>query len=323
MHITMGSLWAIFALLLALIAVGGCAERQAVKKSAPEGSPEVRIIRAAGDAIRPLHTAMGKPKPGEWLDQHPEPGQTFDAYLTSSPNRPDVRRTTIYLQPLGDFDTAQENLLAATVDLLGRFYGTPVKRLDKISMEAIPASARRVHPKWGDRQILTTFVLDLLKQRRPDDAVAVLALTAADLWPGENWNFVFGQASLGDRVGVWSIYRLGNPRTEPATCLLRTLKVAVHETGHMMGIPHCTPYECGMNGSNHIVENDERPLWFCPEDEMKVWWACRVDPKARYASLVEFGQVHGLDREAKFWKASLDALNASQPSDARSEVARP
>ena len=122
-----------------------------------------------------------------------------------------------------------------------------------------------------------------------EDAVAVLALTTADLWPGHNWNFVFGQASLGERVGVWSIYRLGDPRTEPATCLLRTLKVAAHETGHMMGIPHCTAYDCGMNGSNHIKENDERPLWFCPEDEMKVWWACRVDPKARYASLVEFG----------------------------------
>ena len=26
--------------------------------------------------------------------------------------------------------------------------------------------------------------------------VAVLALTTSDLWPGEGWNFVFGQASL-------------------------------------------------------------------------------------------------------------------------------
>jgi hypothetical protein len=33
-----------------------------------------------------------------------------------------------------------------------------------------------------------------------------------------------------------------------------------------------------MNGSKQRAEADSRPLWFCPEDEMKVQWACRVDP---------------------------------------------
>jgi archaemetzincin len=315
--------WTMFVLIGAVMAAGGCSEGSSPTERPASDSPEVRTIRAAGEAIRPLHTAMGKPKPGEWLDQHFELGQSFDAYLTSSPNRPNARQTTIYLQPLGEFDAAQEKLLAATVDLLGRFYRTPVKKLETIAMEAIPSSARRVHPKWGDKQILTTFVLELLKQKRPDDAVAVLALSTDDLWPGENWNFVFGQASLGERVGVWSLYRLGNPRSELTTCLLRTFKVAVHETGHMMGIPHCTAYECGMNGSNHLEENDARPIWFCPEDEMKVWWACQADPKARYASLVEFAQEQGLDREAKFWKASLEAENAKTTRDAESGVRRP
>jgi hypothetical protein len=27
----------------------------------------------------------------------------------------------------------------------------------------------------------------------PADALAYLALTASDLWPGEGWNFVFGR----------------------------------------------------------------------------------------------------------------------------------
>ncbi len=317
------SLWVVVPLLWTATTVGGCIKREPARGAAASDPPEIQSIKAAGDAIRALHTRMGKPKPGEWLDQHFEPGQTFNAYLTSRPNRPDARRTTIYLQPLGDFDPAQQKLLSATADLLGRWYNVPVKRLVSIGMEAIPISARRVHPTWGDKQILTTFVLDLLKQKRPDDAVAVLALTAVDLWPGENWNFVFGQASLGDRVGVWSIYRLGNPRTEPATCLLRTLKVAAHEAGHMMGIPHCIAYECGMNGSNHLVENDERPLWFCPEDEMKVWWACQADPAARYESLVEFARNHGLDREARFWNASLDAVNRTKLGDTASRVKKP
>ncbi len=47
----------------------------------------------------------------------------------------------------------------------------------------------------------------------------MLALTTSDLWPGEGWNFVFGQASLSERVGVWSLHRLGNPQIEFTTCL--------------------------------------------------------------------------------------------------------
>lgn len=31
--------------------------------------------------------------------------------------------------------------------------------------------------------------------------MAVLGLAALDLWPGEGWNFVFGQANLTERRG--------------------------------------------------------------------------------------------------------------------------
>jgi archaemetzincin len=274
----------------------------------PADSPTLRAIRAAGEKLRPLHRRKSPPRPGEWLDRHKEVGQTFDAYLQESPNRPNARRTTIYLQPLGDLDADQGRLVALTGELLGLFYGVPVKRLDPIGLDAIPPEARRVHPEWGDRQILSTYVLDRLRRSRPDDAVAVLALTTADLWPGQGWNFVFGQASLGDRVGVWSLYRLGDPRKDFTTALRRTLKTAVHETGHMLGIRHCTAYECGMNGSNHQAEADGRPLGFCPECEMKVWWACRLDPAARDRRLAAFAESHGLDREARAWRAEATAL---------------
>jgi archaemetzincin len=274
----------------------------------PSPSPDLDSIRAAGRAIRPLHALKRPPRPGDWLERHREPGQTFDEYRASDPNRPIAERTTIYIQPLGEFDAAQSRLIVTTADLLGRFYGLPVATLDRIGLDTIPAGARRVHPAWGDRQVLTTYLLDHLRRRRPDDAVAVLGLTTSDLWPGEGWNFVFGQASLRDRVGVWSLYRQGDPAQDFATCLRRTLKTAAHETGHMLGMAHCTAYECGMNGSNHRAEADARPLWFCPEDEMKVWWACRVDAAARYARLVEFAESHGLADEARFWRRSLVAL---------------
>jgi len=47
------------------------------------------------------------PKPGDWLAEHPETGQSFDDFVRSKPNQPDKSRCKIYLQPLGEFPKGQ------------------------------------------------------------------------------------------------------------------------------------------------------------------------------------------------------------------------
>jgi predicted Zn-dependent protease/phosphatidylglycerophosphate synthase len=179
--------------------------------------------------------------------------------------------------------------VALSAEFLGRFYSTAVTTRGTLPLSVVPASARRNHPSWGMEQALAPYVLDeILKPRLPRDAAVSIAFTTCDLWPGPGWNFVFGQASLHERVGVWSLYRNGDPEEGPAAfrlCLLRTLKTAVHEVGHMFSIQHCTAYECGMCGSNHREESDRRPLWFCPECQAKVCWATGADPATRYRQL--------------------------------------
>ncbi len=280
------------------------------------GRPEnesnaLAAIRSAGRAIAPLHDPIGPTKEGDWLDEHSEPGQSFQEYRRSAPVRPTKLRTTLYLQPLGDFDPARGAAITATVELLSHFYGAPVRMLERMDLAWVPSEARRLHPYSGVEQLLTKFVLGLLSRRKPADALVVLALTTSDLWPGKGWNFVFGQASLSRGVGVWSLHRLGDPELEPETFLRRTAKIAVHETGHMLGIRHCTHFRCGMNGANHQDEADRQPIWFCHEDEMKIWWACKIDPADRYRRLAEFAATHGLDREAEFWKVSERAVKES------------
>jgi archaemetzincin len=275
-------------------------------------APALAELHAAAEKIASLHQTKKPPAPDDWLASHPERGQTFEQYQRSNPNRPTKIRTTLYVQPIGEFTAAQNNLVGETAELLSRFYHVRTKVLGRIGLEVIPAQARRV--SRDGTQILTNYVLEgVLKPRRPRDAVAVLGLTTADLWPGQGWNFVFGQASLSERVGVWSLARYGNldgNAEEVRRFRLRTFKVAVHETGHMIGIAHCTAYECGMNGSNHLEEMDSRPFSFCPECVQKVWWACHAEPLKRYVSLADFAKRHGLEAEAAFWQQSADRLRS-------------
>ena len=195
-----------------------------------------------------------------------------------------------------------------------RYYNVRTKVLRCCSLGVIPAKARCIE---GIReQILTSYVLDqVLKPRRPKDAVAVLGLTTSDLWPGEGWNFVFGQASLSDRVGVWSIARYGNLENPQMSGLVyrRTFLVAVHETGHMLGIQHCTAYECTMNGSNSLDEADLRRCGCAPSACKRSGGRATPTRSSAYKSLVEFAKEHDLKAEAGFWQRSLE----SPPAPAR------
>ena len=169
-----------------------------------------------------------------------------------------------------------------------------------------------MHSSWGDRQLLTSYILDhVLQPERSEQALAYLAFTASDLWSGENWNFVFGQASLRERTGVWSIYRFGDPARSKESyrrCLVRTLGTATHETGHIPTMQHCIVYECSMNGTNNLPEADTKPLHCCPVCLRKLCWNLQVEPVAYLGQLQAITQKLGLEDEAKWYGKAIGAM---------------
>jgi archaemetzincin len=263
----------------------------------------------------PLHARKPPPRPGEWLAAHTEPGQTFDDYVASMVTPVCARYRTLYLQPIGEVGDATASVLHIVATGLRAFFGFEVHELSAIALGGIPAFAQRQLRGNGQSQLLTSYLLDhLLRPRRPADAAAVLGLTTTDLWPGSGWNFVFGQASLQDRVGVYSTYRYGDPAgpaAERRQFLRRTVKVATHEGGHMLGLSHCTFYECGMNGSNSLAESDTRPVEFCPECQAKLWWTCGYAAPARCEALMRFAREQGFGKEAVYWGEALPLLTAT------------
>ena len=265
--------------------------------AAREAKKELKEVREAMGKIEPFFRPIGKPAPDDWLESHNEPGQTFEEYLDSDPVRPSKDRQKLYVLPLGTFTPQQKKVIDIAAEYLEAFYDLSVVEMPERKLTAVWPNVRQ-NRFTKTRQIKTGHILnDILKPTLPADAAALVAFTNDDLYPNETMNYVFGQASLEDRVGVWSLARLDDSANYDKF-LRRTLKIAAHETGHMFSMRHCTKYECLMSGTNHIGETDRRPIDACPECMAKICWLSDITASERYRKLAEFCRRNGLTSEA-------------------------
>lgn len=96
----------------------------------------------------------------------------------------------------------------------------------------------------------------------------VLGIIDADIY-SSGLNYVFGEAYIDGNAALISLWRL-KPEfygEEPDTGALelRTLKEAIHEVGHTLGLEHCTRSYCVMHFSNSIFEVDKKQSLFCDQ----------------------------------------------------------
>ena len=262
------------------------------------------------------------PKRGDWLAEHPESGQSFDDFLRSKPNHPDKKRSKIYLQPLGEFPKGQIPLVQTLKEYAAAYFSMPVAVLPSLAL-AEHNITTRINPYTRNRQILTRDVLAILQKSVPDDAFCVLAITLEDLYPEPSWNFVFGQASLRERVGVYSFARYdptfyGQKRGKDYEKILlwRSCKVLAHETGHMFGLTHCIYFDCVLNGSNHLAESDARPAHLCPVCLRKLQHSIGFDVVSRYGNLLHFYKKVGFDNEAQWVTKRLEHILGAEAAQA-------
>lgn len=258
----------------------------------------------------PLFRPIPIPKPGDWLSVHPETGQSFEQFLHSTRRIPSPSRNTIYIQPLGNFYGPRVIPLPLIESYLKAFfYGLQVKILPTVSVKEandLKPIRSRINSYTGKRQlrcddILSWFQVAAKRVLPPlHSEIVTLVITTEDIYPDNNWNFVFGIAYLRYGIGVWSLARMDphfpndqilsqQPTPQEQEIILkRSLKVISHEIAHMFGIHHCVYFSCLMNGSNHLEERDKHPMFLCPIDLRKLWAALQFDIKERYQSLLQF-----------------------------------
>lgn len=292
-------LLAVFSLVIAISSCSAADNRPASNISeAREAKKELKELREDIKKIEPFFKPMGKPEQFDWLKSNQEPGQTFDEYIDSNPTVPTDERKVIYIQPLGKFTADQNKIIRVTSEYIEAFYGLKIKTL---ATRVLPAKLNEPDQRMIDypkhRQLRTGYIMEtMLQPALPADAAALIAFTDEDLYPNSSMYFVFGQASLENRVGVWSLFRLKD-QADFDRFLRRMMKISVHEIGHMFSMRHCTKYECVMSGTNHLGETDRRPVDACPECMAKICWMNKEKPAKRYKRLVEFSGKYKMLQE--------------------------
>ncbi|XP_065909395.1 archaemetzincin-2-like [Dysidea avara] len=118
-------------------------------------------------------------------------------------------------------------------------------------------------------QLMVSGIFAYMRRVKPRDAYCVLAVTMMDLYPDDNWNFVFGQASPQEGIGVFSFARnhpyffergksisidaLHQLTPEDYQMLRwRSFTTLTHEVAHMFGLDHCVYFSCLMSRENNF-----------------------------------------------------------------------
>lgn len=253
-----------------------------------------------------------------------EAPQTYAEFLLEDPPRPLPTARTLAILPIGEYPRGfvveyESVRLVRSPEpaLISRFlaawFGLPTRMLPAMSDEVLESLPAR--DLDGRRQLDAAALLAWLRKQRPTDATCVLALTLEDLYAPDA-AYVFGYASIDDRVGVHSMLRydpgfadvtMRGPEFEH-TILTRALRVLAHEGAHMFGLRHCFHFECLMNPTAGTEDLDRLPLHLCPVCLRKLWSATGMSIVQRWEQLTSLCDELGLPDERDWFAARLRAL---------------
>jgi len=118
------------------------------------------------------------------------------------------------------------------------------------------------------KQFNSSLILNEIRtfEAKRGDFHRILGVVDVDIF-SSGLNYVFGEAYVSGTAGLISLWRLKpgfyGENNASQSLFLRTLKEAVHELGHTLGLQHCSRGLCVMHFSNSIFDTDKKQSLFC------------------------------------------------------------
>lgn len=216
-----------------------------------------------------------------WLTRKDYPAPADDAEKK-------VERDTIYLLPIGEVGEKDMAIMKESVEV---YFSKKCVIMKKAALPEKYYNAKR-------KQYYASGIIDSMKTIVPKDAITVMGVVdGGDLYT-DSTNYVFGLASLQQRVAVHSLVRYrpeffdGKP--DRNLFVARMIKVLTHEIGHTFDISHCEDEHCGMSYANSLDELDLCSLFFCPDCLNKMNKALKLDLKERAKKQIAFFKKLGI-----------------------------
>lgn len=237
-------------------------------------------------------------------------------FINSNPNMIDSNRKVVYLLPFGNMKPEVEKLIQEEVDYLKAFLQLDVKVLDRIPYDSIkkmtsiktrmvPYSDFEYYSKMkGGTPTLTeqiqatSFIDAVMKQNKPEDAVAVLGITEHDIY-NPKYNYLFGISKLKDGVGLVSTFRLIDYGRETK---YNIRKVVSKQIVNMFSISNVRDFKCVMNFHDNINELFNGKFVLSPRALEKLKYAIGFDYSKRFDDLANFWTKEKNKTEAKYYE---------------------
>ena len=150
-----------------------------------------------------------------------------------------------------------------------KYIGKSLEHTFNVTTDIVPWQNINTHipePLYGGKYH-STGILKYLSERVPENTLKLLAVTESDLY-SPIFACMFGEAQLGGRCALMSLYRLRqefyNLTPDPNVFLSRCKKEAIHEIGHTFGLVHCSDKNCIMYPSSTIMDTDVKSDFLCP-----------------------------------------------------------
>ncbi|MCL5411882.1 MAG: archaemetzincin family Zn-dependent metalloprotease [Patescibacteria group bacterium] len=211
----------------------------------------------------------------------------------------------IYLQPFG---LIPDWVLGKLSQDLPTKFNLEVKILSPLPIPDQAYDTRR--SQYEAKTILTE-----LDKIIPLDAEKIVGVVPVDLY-SKDLRFVFGEAELGGKRAVISIYHLVD--LDDSLFYSRVLKETVHELGHTFGFSHDPDPKCVMSFSNSIEEVDEKDPNFCQPH-----FQTMSDPAAFEVDDLNIASyLEGMDFPTEKEKIIEHAINISAPREVIDEFSK-